>query len=81
MAKKIIKKTSRTTHTSARKKAPKGFGAWFTSAPREPSTLNDTKNAILLVSLTINLAVFIGWLLLKLTTVYDEQVVDFLFSR
>lgn len=63
------------------KKTPTRLSSWFNSAPREPSTLNDAKDAVLLVSLTINLAIFIGWLILKLTTVYDEQVVNFLFSR
>ncbi len=73
-------KSKKTLKKTKRQKAPTGLGAWFTSGPREPSTLNDVKNAILLVSLTINLAVFIGWLLLKLTTAYDEQVVQFLFG-
>ena len=70
MAKKTAKKNS------------KGLKSWF-RAPgvREPSTLNDVKTAILIVSLTINAAVFVTWLILRITTVYDQQVFNFLFVR
>ncbi len=73
MAKKIAKKTT--------KKLNKKMLAGWVPAPREASTLNDVKTAILLVSLTLNLAVFIGWLILRLTTIYDAQVYNFLFNR
>jgi len=77
MAKKTTKKTSKST---AKKAAKSRFSGWLL-APREPSTMNDIKTAILLVSLAINAAVFIGWLILKTTTIYDEQVYSFLFNR
>ncbi len=41
----------------------------------------DFKNAILIVSLLINIAFFIGWLALQLTTQYDAQVFHLLFNR
>jgi hypothetical protein len=34
-----------------------------------------------LVSLTINAAFFIAWLILRLTNVYDAQVYAILFNR
>ena len=48
---------------------------------RIPTTGQDIKSAVLFVSVTINLAIFIGWLLLRLTTVYDAEVYNFLFNR
>lgn len=48
---------------------------------RVPTTGDDFKTAALVVSVTINLAVFVGWLAIKLTTEYDDQVASFLFSR
>jgi hypothetical protein len=51
------------------------------NAPRVPRVSDDFKTAALLVSVTINVAVFIGWLAIKITTKYDEQVATFLFSR
>jgi hypothetical protein len=54
--------------------------SWF-PAPRKSSTMNDIKTAVLLVSLAINLAIFIGWLILRVTTMYDQQVFNFLFVR
>lgn len=44
-------------------------------------TGDDFKNAALLVSVTINAAVFVGWLAIKLTTQYDQQVAQLLFTR
>jgi hypothetical protein len=48
---------------------------------RAPSTFDDFKSAALLVSVTINLAVFVAWLTLRVTTEYDEQVFSMLFIR
>jgi hypothetical protein len=42
---------------------------------------NDFKNAALVVSITINAAVFVGWLAIKLTSEYDQQVAQLLFVR
>lgn len=65
-----------------KKATKKGLSSWVSKpALRQASTLNDTKNAVLLVSLLINLAVFVGWLALKLTNEYDDQVAAFLFNN
>ena len=53
----------------------------ITSSLRIPTTGQDIKSAVLFVSVTINLAVFIGWLILRLTTVYDAEVYNILFNR
>jgi len=41
----------------------------------------DFKTAVILVSVTLNLAFFIGWLALHITTQYDAQVYNILFTR
>jgi hypothetical protein len=48
---------------------------------RVPTVYDDFKSAALLVSITINVAVFIGWLAIKITTKFDEQIATFLFAR
>jgi hypothetical protein len=73
----MVKKTTKKTVKKATKKS---FDSWF-MAPRKASTMNDVKTALLLVSLVINLAIFVGWLALRLTTAYDHQVFNFLFVR
>lgn len=73
MAKKTLTKTSKKT-------TKKGINTWFMPT-REPSTLNDVKTAILLVSLTLNLIALILWLVVRLTTVYDAQLLNFFFNR
>ena len=77
MVKKTVSKKSQKTSA---KKSRSNFNSWFLPA-REPSTLNDTKNAILLVSLTINLLVLIVWLVLRLTTDYDADLSKFFLAR
>lgn len=37
--------------------------------------------ALLIVSLTINLFVLVGWVTLQVTSSYDAQVAAFLFTR
>ena len=80
MAKTSPRKTVKKTKKQIAKKSGLRAADWFPAA-REASTLNDIKTAVLLVSLTLNLAVFIGWLVLRFTTAYDQQVFDFLFVR
>ena len=41
----------------------------------------DFRNSILIVSLLINLFVFITWIVLQVTTQYDAEVAMFLFAR
>jgi hypothetical protein len=48
---------------------------------RVPGTSDDVKTAILITSLALNLAIFIGWIILRVTSKYDEQVFNFLFIR
>jgi len=77
----MVKKSSKKTLKKSKKQVT-GLRSWFVvPGQREASTMNDTKNAILIVSLTINVAIFVAWLILKLTTAYDQQVFDFLFTR
>jgi len=71
MVKKTVTKT--TKKTSGKKSA--------TPSTRVVTTADDVKMAILLVSVTINVAVFIAWLAIKITTKYDAQVMQFLFDR
>lgn len=80
MVKKISKKTPQKIKKTAKKAPKKDLSGWI-MAPRKASTMNDVKTAVLLVSVTINLAFFIAWLILRLTTVYDAQVYNILFHR
>jgi len=45
------------------------------------STNRDVITALLIVSLTINLFILIGWVTLQVTSAYDSQVASFLFTR
>lgn len=51
------------------------------SAAKHSTVKEDFKHATLFVSATINLAFFIGWLALQVTTQYDAQVAQLLFVR
>lgn len=62
-----------------KKKATK-VAKTYTPPPVRP-TLDALKTSVLIVSLLINLAVFIGWVILRVTSKYDEQVFNFLFTR
>jgi len=46
-----------------------------------PQIRQDTMLAILIVSLTVNLFVLVGWVTLQVTSAYDAQVAAFLFVR
>lgn len=48
---------------------------------RTPTTLDDLKSALLVVSLLINTYILIGWIALQVTTRYDLQVATMLFVR
>lgn len=41
----------------------------------------DMMVSVLIVSLTVNAFVLIGWITLQVTSVYDAQVASFLFTR
>jgi len=48
---------------------------------RVPSFNDDFKNAALIVSVVINVLVFITWLVLRATDMYDDQVSSFFLNR
>jgi len=50
------------------------------SSVRIPAVSDDFKSAALVVSVLANLFVLIGWVLLKTTDKYNEQVANFLFN-
>jgi 2-C-methyl-D-erythritol 4-phosphate cytidylyltransferase len=64
-----------------KKQSPKTASKKRTASPKAPSVGDDFKNAALVVSVAINIAVLTGWLAIKVTTQYDLQVAQFLFSR
>lgn len=41
----------------------------------------DLKTAVLVVSVVVNLFVFITWLAIQVTTRYDDQIANFIFNR
>lgn len=41
----------------------------------------DVRTSILIVSIMANLVIFTAWIALQVTTVYDAQVIGFLFGR
>lgn len=71
----MVQKKKQTTRKTSAKASSK------TEMRRVPTTTDDFKTAALLVSATINVGIFVGWLAIKLTTEYDIQVAQFLFSR
>jgi hypothetical protein len=62
-------KTNKTTETEV------------TAVSVAPQIRQDTMLAILIVSLTVNLFVLVGWVTLQVTSAYDAQVAAFLFVR
>ncbi len=51
-------------------------------APVEPTQADkDAKTALLIVSLTVNAFILVGWVTLQVTNIYDYQVAAFLFTR
>lgn len=44
-------------------------------------TSQDLRNAVLIVSVVMNLFIFIAWLAMQVTTRYDAQIAGFLFNR
>ncbi len=44
-------------------------------------TNQDLMISILIVSLTVNLFILIGWVALQVTSVYDAEVAAFLFTK
>ena len=63
--------------TTAKKQTAKSVAS---STVRVPTTSDDFRNSLLLVSLTINVVVLIGWIALKVTSKFDVQVAQFLFG-
>lgn len=73
----MVRQKANTSKKVASTKAPRKTSA----VQKQPSAYEDFKNAALLVSVTINVAFFVGWLALQVTTQYDEQIAYLLFSR
>lgn len=46
-----------------------------------PQVSHDLRTAVLIVSVIANLFVFTAWLTLQVTTQYDAQIANFLFTR
>lgn len=44
-------------------------------------TGQDVRNAVFVVSVVLNLFIFIAWLAMQVTTRYDAQIASFLFNR
>ena len=44
-------------------------------------TNEDFKNAVLIVSLLVNVVILIAWIVLRITTFYDDQIAYLLFVR
>lgn len=72
---KTIKKTAATTT------ATKAAVVDDAAIAKANQTNEDAKNALLIVSLTVNAFVLIGWVTLQVTSIYDYQVAAFLFTR
>ena len=49
--------------------------------PVDDQINSDFKNAVLVVSLTVNAFVLVAWVVLNVTSAYDYQVATFLFYR
>jgi len=64
-----------------KKQSPKTASKKRAASAKAPSVGEDFKNAALVVSVAINVAVLTGWLAINVTTQYDLQVAQFLFSR
>ena len=47
---------------------------------RIPTVSDDFKSAALVVSVLLNLFVFIGWIVLQVTNEYNVEVANFLFN-
>ena len=44
-------------------------------------TGQDVRNAVFVVSIVLNMFIFIAWLAMQVTTRYDAQIAGFLFNR
>ena len=80
----MVQRKKQTTKKTVAKKAAvkhaRANASWFSKAVHEPSTVDDVKTAALLVSVTINAAVLVGWLAVQITNKYDAQVASLLFN-
>jgi hypothetical protein len=63
------------------KKISSKVTAAFGKNSKVASTFDDFKTAVLVISLLGNAVVLISWLVLHVTTQYDEQIATFLFVR
>lgn len=77
--KTTTKKTSKVTTKKAALVAEAVNVAPLEVVPNQTDT--DFKNAVLIVSLTVNAFVLIAWVTLKVTSEFDYQIANFLFYR
>lgn len=76
----VNKKVTATKKPAVKAKKPAAKAKAAATPVRVPAISDDFKNALLVVSVTINLAIFIGWLALKLSNEFDTQVFHMLFK-
>lgn len=70
---------TKTTKTTSTKKTASTIEAAVIDIHNQ--TDRDFKNAVLIVSLLVNVLVLIAWLTLKVTSQFDHQIAFFLFYR
>ena len=79
MSKKTPLKTTKTATKKANAKLKKGEAGWI--QPMSSSTKHDFMTILLIVSLALNFAVLIAWVIVRSTSAYDAEVFNFLFNR
>lgn len=73
-----MKKNTKTTITKKLASVTEALAV----TPVEPTQADkDAKTALLIVSLTVNAFILVGWVTLQVTNIYDYQVAAFLFTR
>jgi hypothetical protein len=75
--------TSKTNTTKKPVASKKQAIATVAATPVSSTTQSDedAKNALLIVSLAVNIFVLVAWVTLQVTSAYDYQVASFLFVR
>lgn len=69
------------TNTAKKEKTELVAAAMHESEVVIERTNEDFKNAVLIVSLLVNVVVLITWIVLRITTLYDNQIAYLLFVR
>ncbi len=77
----MTSKTNTTKKTATKKVDTVTVEAEATALAIHDQTDMDFRNALLIVSVAVNVIVLISWLALKVTSQFDYQVASFLFYR